>query len=39
VDLRVKRFGSHPPASTLVQVVRLADPAYKVEVDAIAVVP
>ena len=39
VDVRVKRFGSHPPASTLVQVVRLADPAYKVEVDAIAVVP
>ena len=39
VDLRVKRFGSHPPASTLVQVVRLADLAYKVEVDAIAVVP
>ena len=39
VGVRVKRFGSHPPASTLVQVVRLADPAFKVEVDAIAVLP
>ena len=38
-DLRVKRFGSHPPANTLVQVVRLADPSYKVEVEAIAVLP
>lgn len=27
------------PASTLVQVVRLADPAYLVEVDAIAILP
>jgi enamine deaminase RidA (YjgF/YER057c/UK114 family) len=39
VDLRVKRFSSHPPASTLVQVVRLADPSYKVEVEVIAVLP
>ena len=38
-DLRVKRFGSHPPANTLVQVVRLADPSYKVEVEAVAVLP
>ena len=38
-DFRVKRFGSHPPANTLVQVARLADPAYKVEVEAIAVLP
>jgi len=37
--LRPKHFGSSPPTSTLVQVVRLANPAYKVEVDAIAVMP
>jgi enamine deaminase RidA (YjgF/YER057c/UK114 family) len=30
---------SRLPASTLVQVVRLADPAYLVEVDAIAILP
>jgi len=36
---RVQRFGSHPPANTLVQVVRLADPAYRVEIEAIAVLP
>lgn len=37
--IRAKFFGSHRPASTLVQVVRLADPAYKVEIEAIAVAP
>ena len=37
--LRPQRFGNRPPTSTLVQVVRLANPAYKVEVDAIAVIP
>ncbi len=37
--LRQKRFGNHPPTSTLVQVVRLAEPAYKVEIQAIAVLP
>ena len=37
--VRPKRFGNRPPTSTLVQVVRLADPAYKVEVQAIAVMP
>ena len=37
--LRAKFFGTHRPASTLVQVVRLADPAYKVEIEAIAVAP
>ena len=37
--LRLKRFSKHLPASTLVQVVRLADPAYKVEVEAVAVLP
>lgn len=30
---------SRLPASTLVQIVRLADPAYLVEVDAIAILP
>jgi 2-iminobutanoate/2-iminopropanoate deaminase len=37
--IRSKYFGSHRPASTLVQVVRLADPAYTVEIEAIAVAP
>jgi 2-iminobutanoate/2-iminopropanoate deaminase len=37
--LRAKFFGEHRPASTLVQVVRLADPAYKIEIEAIAVAP
>jgi reactive intermediate/imine deaminase len=36
---RTKFFGETRPASTLVQVVRLADPAYKVEIEAIAVAP
>ena len=34
--LRSKFFGTNRPASTLVQVVRLADPAYKIEIEAIA---
>jgi 2-iminobutanoate/2-iminopropanoate deaminase len=37
--LRGKFFGNNRPASTLVQVVRLADPAYKVEIEAIAIAP
>lgn len=37
--LRAKFFGANRPASTLVQVVRLADPAYKIEIEAIAVAP
>jgi 2-iminobutanoate/2-iminopropanoate deaminase len=37
--IRTKYFGSNRPASTLVQVVRLADPAYKVEIEAIAIAP
>ena len=37
--LRAKFFGANRPASTLVQVVRLADPAFKVEIEAIAVAP
>ena len=37
--IRAKFFGTNRPASTLVQVVRLADPAYKVEIEAIAIAP
>ena len=37
--LRNKRFNNQLPSSTLVEVVRLADPAYKVEIEAIAVLP
>jgi 2-iminobutanoate/2-iminopropanoate deaminase len=37
--VRPQRFGNLPPTSTLVQVERLANPAYKVEVAAIAVIP
>ena len=37
--LRAKYFGTSRPASTLVQIARLASPDYKVEIEAIAVVP
>lgn len=37
--LRVKYFGSARPASTLVQIARLASPELKVEIEAIAVTP
>jgi enamine deaminase RidA (YjgF/YER057c/UK114 family) len=37
--MRTDFFGSHKPASTLVQVVRLATTDYKVEIEAIAVLP
>ena len=37
--IRTKFFGDNRPASTLVQVVRLADPGYKVEIEAIAIAP
>jgi enamine deaminase RidA (YjgF/YER057c/UK114 family) len=37
--IRADFFGAHKPASTLVQVVRLASPDYKVEIEAIAVLP
>jgi 2-iminobutanoate/2-iminopropanoate deaminase len=37
--VRAKHFGSHRPASTLVQISQLANPAYKVEIEAIAVLP
>jgi enamine deaminase RidA (YjgF/YER057c/UK114 family) len=37
--VRTKYVGANPPANTLVQVQQLADPAYKVEIEAIAVLP
>ena len=37
--VRAKYVGSNPPANTLVQIQQLADPAYKVEIEAIAVLP
>ena len=37
--LRLKRFNYKLPTGTLVQVQRLAEPGYKVEIDAIAVLP
>ena len=36
---RAKYFGEFKPASTLVQIEQLANPAYKVEIEAIAVLP
>lgn len=38
-DVRARHFGRHKPASTLVQVARPANPEYKVEIEAIAVLP
>ncbi len=37
--IRAKYLGSNRPANTLVGVVRLASPDYKVEIEAIAVLP
>jgi enamine deaminase RidA (YjgF/YER057c/UK114 family) len=37
--VRAKYVGANPPANTLVQVQQLADPVYKVEIEAIAVLP
>jgi len=37
-ELRAEYFGARPPASTLVQVVRLARPELMIEIEAIAVV-
>jgi 2-iminobutanoate/2-iminopropanoate deaminase len=37
--VRAKHFGTARPASTLVQISQLANPAFKVEIEAIAVVP
>jgi reactive intermediate/imine deaminase len=38
-EIRAEYFGPNPPASTLVQVVRLALPELLIEVEAIAVIP
>jgi reactive intermediate/imine deaminase len=38
-ELRAEYFGSQPPASTLVQVVRLARPELMIEIEAVAAVP
>jgi enamine deaminase RidA (YjgF/YER057c/UK114 family) len=37
--VRAKYVGANPPANTLVQIQQLADPAFKVEIEAIAVLP
>jgi 2-iminobutanoate/2-iminopropanoate deaminase len=37
--VREKHFGANRPASTLVQISQLANPAFKVEIEAIAVLP
>ena len=37
--VRAKFVTANPPANTLVQIQQLADPAYKVEIEAIAVLP
>jgi len=37
--VRAKFFGDNKPASTLVQIAQLASPDYKVEIEAIAVLP
>src|SRR5712691_11730108 len=37
--VRARWVGSSPPANTLVQIQQLADPAYKVEIEAMAVLP
>lgn len=37
--IRAKYFGDLKPASTLVQIAQLANPDYKVEIEAIAVLP
>lgn len=37
--VRSEYLGANPPANTLVQIQQLADPAYKVEIEAIAVLP
>ena len=39
VKVRGKYFGATHPASTLVQIQQLANPAYKVEIEAVAVLP
>ncbi len=38
-DIRSEYFGGHSPASTLVQIERLARPVFLVEIEAIAIAP
>lgn len=38
-DVRREYFGDHAPASTLVQIERLARPVFLVEIEAIAIAP
>ena len=38
-DVRREYFAGHPPASTLVQIERLARPVFLVEIEAIAIAP
>jgi 2-iminobutanoate/2-iminopropanoate deaminase len=38
-EVRERHFGPHKPASTLVQIARLANLEYKVEIEAMAVLP
>ena len=38
-DVRREYFRGHPPASTLVQIERLARPVFLVEIEAIAIAP
>jgi 2-iminobutanoate/2-iminopropanoate deaminase len=37
--VRAKYVGANPPANTLVEIRQLADPVFKVEIEAIAVLP
>lgn len=37
--MRTRYFGDNKPASTLVQISQLANPAYKVEIEAVAALP
>lgn len=39
LDIRGEYFGEHAPASTLVQIERLARPVFMVEIEAIAIAP
>ena len=38
-EVRSRYFGQNRPASTLVQIVQLASPEYKIEIEAIAIAP
>ena len=38
-SIRSEYFGEHAPASTLVQIERLAQPVFMVEIEAIAIAP